>query len=284
MDPVCFAIHRAAGTLSPALRADLQWRRSRAANDFAMRVVDALVRPGEVVVDVGAAWGLYACRLARSVGRQGKVHAFEPNPTYQRPLQRLARRFPQLQVHSVALSSQAGDATLHVPHIADRMVDEMATLVPPRRRDWEVGTRARVTVRRLDDVVEAEKGPVAFVKCDVEGHELEVMDGGKEVLSSRPTILMEIEQRHHDEPISQVFARLEQLGYRLFAVRPEGLSPLGDFDVETDQTAHFRRKADPCSGEPAEYVKDFLLMAEGKRPPGRLLASRAPGRGPTGQA
>ena len=129
MDPVGFAIHRAAGALSPALRADLQWRRSRAANDFAMLVVEALVQRGEVVVDVGAAWGLYACRLARSVGRHGKVYAFEPNPTYQRPLQRLARRFPQLQVHSVALSSQAGDAALHVPHIADRMINEMATAI-----------------------------------------------------------------------------------------------------------------------------------------------------------
>lgn len=274
-----FAIHRAAGALSPALRADLQWRRSRAADDFAMVVVDTLVQRGEVVVDVGAGWGLYACRLARSVGRRGKVHAFEPNPTYQRPLQRLARRFPQLQVHSVALSNEAGDAALHVPHIADRMINEMATLVPPRRREWEVGTRARVTVRRLDDIVEAEDRPVAFVKCDVEGHELEVVEGGSEVLSSRPTILMEIEQRHHDQPISQVFARLEQLGYRLFAVRPDGLSPLDDFDVEADQTAHFRRKADPCSGEPAEYVKDFLLLAEGTHPPGRLLAPRAPEAG-----
>lgn len=277
MDPVGFAIHRAAGALSPALRADLQWRRSRATDDFAMRVVDTLVQPGEVVVDVGAAWGLYACRLARSVGRRGKVHAFEPNPVYRRPLQRLARRFPQMEVHSFALSNEAGDGLLHVPHIADRTINEMATLVPPRRREWAVGTRAQVTVRRLDDVLKGEGGPVAFVKCDVEGHELEVVDGGREVLSSKPTILMEIEQRHHDQPISQVFARLEQLGYRLFAVRPEGLSPLDDFDVEADQTAHFRRKADPHSGEPAQYVKDFLLLPEGKGPPGRLLAPRAPG-------
>lgn len=92
-----FAIHRAAGTLSPALRADLQWWRSRAANKLPMRVVDTLVQPGEVVVDVGAAWGLYACRLSRSVGRQGK----EPHVPAATPAPRPA--IPQLQVHSVAL-------------------------------------------------------------------------------------------------------------------------------------------------------------------------------------
>lgn len=271
MDPVGFAIHRLAGAVSPALAADLQWRRTRA-SDFALRIVDTLVRPGDVVVDVGAAWGLYAYRLIHLVGGQGTVHVFEPNPIYRQALERLDKKYPQLHLHTVALSNAAREAILHVPNIADKMVHEMATLAPPQRREWEVGSRLQVSVRRLDDVVIAGESSVAFIKCDVEGHELEVMDGGRDVLSSRPAILMEIEQRHHNEPISQVFARLEALGYHLFPVRPEGLSPLASFDVNTDQLAHLLRSTYSECREPPAYVKDFLLLPEGKHPCPSLLA------------
>lgn len=235
-----------------------------------MRVVDAIVRPGDVVLDIGAAWGLYASRLAQLVGRTGSVHVFEPNPVYQAPLEALARRLPQLVLHNVALSDHSGEAMLHVPTIGTKMIEEMATLRPAESRGWEVGARRRVPVCRLDDLAMPDR--VSFVKCDVEGQELEVVEGATKLLDGRPIILMEIEQRHHDDPIEQVFERLEALGYDLFAVRPEGLTALADFDVEADQAVHLRRKASPESSEPADYVKDFVLCPKGTRTLEKLLA------------
>lgn len=44
-----------------------------AAGEFAMRVVDTLVDPGEFVFDIGGAWRLYAKRFAPLVGRAGSV-------------------------------------------------------------------------------------------------------------------------------------------------------------------------------------------------------------------
>lgn len=85
-----------------------------------MRVVDALVRPGDVVLDIGGAWGLYANRLAQLVGRTGTVQVFEPNPAYHAPLKALASRWPQVQIHTVALSDHSGEALLHVPDIGTR--------------------------------------------------------------------------------------------------------------------------------------------------------------------
>lgn len=98
------------------------------------------------------------------------------------------------------------------------------------------------------------------------------MEGATKLLDARPTILREIEQRHHDDRIERVFERLEALGYDLFAVRSEGLTPLADFDVEADQAAHLRRRASTESGEPTEYVKDFVLWRKGAPALEELLA------------
>jgi FkbM family methyltransferase len=260
MDLVGAAIHRA-DKVSPALKARLWWSRSRRSGDFAMRVVDAMVQPGQVVVDVGAAWGLYSARFAHLVGRAGIVHAFEPNPTYAPPLKSLARSTPQLRVHLRALSDHVGAATLHVPEIANSLVHEMAMLSSPTERGWGVGAEWPVVLDRLDNVATQ----ADFVKCDVEGHELAVLAGAPKLLASHPPVLVEVEQRHHDEPLSEVFAAFRAMGYEPWAVRPGGLVPLEDFDVDADQLAHLRSKASPTEGEPVEYVKDFLLV-EGEPP------------------
>lgn len=268
MDPVGSVIHRVVGRLSPSLKAALLWRRAIAAGDFAMRVVDALVLPGDLVLDIGAASGLYANRLARLVGRLGEVHAFEPNPVYRRQLYAAAERLPQLHVHTIALSDEEGEAELNVPEIGSRLIHDMGTLVPPSDRPWEVGIRQRVPLARLDNVIPGLRP--AFVKCDVEGHELAVLEGGRTVLGHRPPILMEIEQRHHDRPITEVFTYIKAMGYVVFPVRPQGVVPLSDFDVTSDQMEHLN-KPSAKSGEPPEYVKDFLLFPEGSSLP-RALA------------
>jgi FkbM family methyltransferase len=55
-------------------------------------LVDELVSGGEVAVDVGANFGLFARRLARLVGRAGHVHLFEPHPGHHEQLSRFASR------------------------------------------------------------------------------------------------------------------------------------------------------------------------------------------------
>jgi FkbM family methyltransferase len=151
-----------------------------------------------------------ADRLAHLVGRTGTVQVFEPNHVYHASLEALANRWPQVQIHTVVLADHSGEALLHVPDIGTRMIEEMATPSPAESRGWEVGARRRVPVRRLDDLVVPDR--VSFIKCDVEGHALQILEGGSDLVSRRPTMLVEIEQRHHDEPIQLVLEHLQDLG------------------------------------------------------------------------
>ena len=45
-----------------------------------------MVGRGNVVVDIGAARGLWSARLLQLVGAKGRVHAFEPLPKHEKHL------------------------------------------------------------------------------------------------------------------------------------------------------------------------------------------------------
>lgn len=241
---------------APGPTAHLTWAIKRRQGGRALTAVDALVTRGDAVVDVGANWGLYAARLAKLVGAHGQVDAFEPHPVHAGTLNALARARPQLRVHAMALASEAGTAELHVPIVAGRHVTALASLgVPAASVEHDV---VAVPVDTLDATLSGRRGP-SFVKIDVEGLELEVLRGGERTLrATRPTLLVEIEQRHLDTPIDDTFGYLRQLGYAGHFFRPDGVAPLEDFDVERDQLAYLTPAISEY-GMPSAYVTDFLF-------------------------
>ena len=214
------------------------------------------MRPGDAVVDAGANWGLYSARLARIVGRGGAVDAFEPHPAHAGTLHALAARSPQLTIHAAALSSRPGTARLFVPIVAGRPVTALARLdAPPPGVEHDV---VDVQVTTLDDALSGRRPP-SFVKIDVEGQELALLRGAARMLrATRPTLLVEIEQRHQERPIAETFALLAQHGYAGHYFSPGGLVPIEQFDVERDQLAHVRPGVSEY-GMPAGYVADFLF-------------------------
>ena len=64
-----------------------------------------LVKPRQVVVDIGMHVGYYATLFACLVGEEGKVHAFEPTPSTREIAQRNLRGFSQVTVHPQAVWS-----------------------------------------------------------------------------------------------------------------------------------------------------------------------------------
>src|SRR6186713_2465665 len=60
------------------------------------RLFDALIKPGDTVVEVGANIGYFTCRYAKLTGPRGRVLAFEPNPMVLPILQRNVRRHSQV--------------------------------------------------------------------------------------------------------------------------------------------------------------------------------------------
>jgi hypothetical protein len=161
-----------------------------------------------------------------------------------------------VEVHALALSDSAGKADLHVPRENGRSMAAVGRLAPIAGVESET---IAVDTARLDDVLSDDAARVAFVKCDVEGHELAVLRGAAKTLAeARPALLVEIERRHAGERMDETFAYLAELGYEGFAIGPDGPMPLGDFDVERDQLA-FLGDSFETGTMPSAYVHDFFF-------------------------
>ncbi len=141
-------------------------------------VMDAVLRPGETVLDIGANFGVTGLFAAKKVGPTGKVHLFEPQPLVAQCLRTslLINGYAHAQVHECALSDHSGFADMAV---VDPTNMGMTTLAP--QNGSAPAGKLRV---RLEDAGEYVRAlgcsRVPLVKLDVEGHEgiiLESMRG-----------------------------------------------------------------------------------------------------------
>lgn len=223
-----------------------RWKLDRAEIAFVRRCL----APGDTAVDIGAHKGAYAYWMHRAVTPGGRVVCFEPQPALAAYLGRMkaALRLERLEVEPLALSSRAGTMTLTVPGGGTSPSGTLeAGLVAGEHAAYPV----RVTT--LDEHLGPE-APVRLIKCDVEGHELEVFRGAERLLRARRPILMfECEARHHtrDTP-AEVFAYLAGLGYAGRFFTREGLQPLAAFDPA--------RHGDPAS---PQYANNFAFEVAG---------------------
>jgi hypothetical protein len=90
---------------------------------------------------------------------------------------------------------------------------------------------------------------VSFIKIDVEGFELEVIDGAAETLRrEHPAMLVEIDESQNGVPLDEAIGRIEAFDYDTYYARDDALVP-------------FRAKP----GEPAP-TNNFIFLPAGQAP------------------
>lgn len=193
-------------------------------------------------LDIGANIGIYSLYFSRVFDN---VHAFEPVSEITRHLE--SANISNLTIHNVAVSALAGELELNIPIIRGRSRPALASL---EDRDGPVASR-RVPVVTIDSLGFEH---VDLIKVDVEGHELSVIEGARDTLSRcRPIILIEIEQRHIDRPIVDVFQRIQQLGFVGSFITNGEEHQIDEFDVVKHQFL-----VDGMPGK--EYVNNFIFL------------------------
>jgi FkbM family methyltransferase len=152
-----------------------------------------LVRPGDVVWDVGANVGLFTFAAAGLSGDAGLVVAVEPDPFLVGLLRRSARQRPAGQARVEVVPAVVSDA-LGLRHLCIARRGRNSNYVEGAGRSQAGGERERqwtpsVTLDSLLGVF----APPTLLKVDVEGHELPVLAGGRRLLAEyRPTVLCEV--------------------------------------------------------------------------------------------
>jgi len=202
------------------------WRKDLAKCDPPLfDAADELVRPGDVVWDVGANVGLFTFAAAARAGATGRVLAVEADQWLVSLLRRSASCQPAssaaVSVLSAAVSDRVGVAEFCIAK-RGRCSNYLRGLGGSqtggeRERQW-------VITVTLDWLLGWFPAP-AVLKIDIEGAEVLARRGAERVLGeARPRLLLEV----YDENADEVGAILHGYGYRLFdaEARPEGRTPL----------------------------------------------------------
>lgn len=178
-----------------------------------------------VIVDAGANRGAWSSALHTRIAHlQPSYYLLEPSSGCQEALNALA--IPYAHPIQVAVGAREEEATL----LSDQSGSEAASLY--LRRDTflqsEQPPRAeRVTIRTIDALMaELEIPNIDFLKIDVEGHELAVLQGAKRALESASIRALAFEfgsgQINSRTYFHDFWDLLHPLGYRLYRILPGG--------------------------------------------------------------
>jgi FkbM family methyltransferase len=173
-------------------------------------VLGELVRPGDVVYDIGAHAGFSALMFARLATSTGRVYAFEPSPlTFERLRHNVALNdAPAVTLVNAGAWDSEGRLRLTEKSSWSRVIDDGATTDVPV---------SDIHLLRLDDFAYRDgQYPATLLKIDIEGNAARCLAGAREMLRcARPRVLLEI---HDAAEARDCRAILRDHGYELQAL------------------------------------------------------------------
>ena len=183
------------------------------------RVMQSLLSPGATFVDVGANFGTFSLLGSRLVGVSGKVIAIEAQA-----------RLTAMIAESVASS---GVTNCEIVNAAAGKDEGTATLLVPRDDSGRAGyfegfsgksahDKVAVKVKPLDEILSGTaRGMQVMVKIDVEGSEMDVIDGAPRTIAElRPAMMIELNPwsaAAAGRSTSEIIDRLVSFGYGSFS-------------------------------------------------------------------
>jgi FkbM family methyltransferase len=174
------------------------------------------------VVDIGANEGAFTAGVL-AVAPEASIVAVEPGPG---PRERLRARFAgrsNVEVVAAAVARESGRATFHLT-----AHDHGSSLRQPRGESrerlgagWDVLDRIEVPTLSLADLLTDRE--VDVVKIDVQGSELDVLQGGREALARAQAVLLEMNffsQYEGDATFDALHREMTGLAFELVNVSP----------------------------------------------------------------
>lgn len=236
----------------------------------------AILRPGDVALDIGANVGVFSVAMGLAVGSSGRVLAFEPQPSMFALLERnLARHgLTHAEAHRAIVHSTEGESEfldMRQPP-PGRMVNFGAFGIGTRTYA-SFGATVPTPVRSVDGL-RLER--CDLIKIDVEGSESHALAGAERTLAAcRPVLSVECDQ---PEPLAPSIDRLLADGYRLWRFRGTNMraanpkrAPIGGhaaiavlmllaIPAERQEVAE---RVDPANLQPVPDLATFRRLSQG---------------------
>jgi FkbM family methyltransferase len=176
------------------------------------------LQPGWVVYDVGANIGYISLLLARAVGPQGQVHAFEALPEN---LERLRHHVgangleTRVRVNAVAVAAESGPVTFLIGPSGS-----MGKVSGSAGREGQHRSAIQVESISLDDYIyRLGNPPPQAIKMDIEGGEVLALKGmGRILAEARPLVFLEL---HGPQAARVAWDTFNQAGYKICRMQPD---------------------------------------------------------------
>ena len=169
----------------------------------------------DIVWDVGANIGYFTQKFAEKVGENGKVYAFEPAPNTFLSLVNNCSNYKNITCKNIALSNESGNLAFRDSGINN---DPTTGIV-----NFDTPNAIQVTVATGDELILTKSVPIpTIIKIDVEGYELEVIKGMKEMLNNQlvkkifiEIHFFELNKRGMETGANEIIQNLVESGFKV---------------------------------------------------------------------
>lgn len=190
-----------------------------------IKFLRTFIKPGMKVIDIGANHGLYALTIAKMIGEQGKLWAFEPTATTHACLKQSIydNKLNNVELIQAGLSDRIRKAKFFTgPN------SELNSL---SKESASGDLCETILLLTLDHCAKKYQwGEIDFIKLDAEGEESNILKEGKKFLSSASPLIM-FELKHGDSVNLSLINRFDRLGYESYRLLP-GINVLVPFNPD----------------------------------------------------
>lgn len=209
-----------------------------------------LVPNPRVVLDCGAGKGWFAKEAFNLWPNMGALHSFEPASRFNQVLKIVNDRH---FIHRIALGNENGDKVLYTTHGEES--NSLLEYLPdgPLNKVHAVVGHEVVECRTLDEVVSDGAELVDVLKLDVQGAELQVLEGAKNLIAAaRPVIYCEVsfQPLYQNHPLLEtVDEYLDFLGYKRVGLYRSPMPDLWGDALYVPKDFKLRKKDGPADGK-----------------------------------
>ena len=177
------------------------------------KMVQRILRKGNVVVDIGANIGYYALMEARLVGKRGKVYAIEPSPSNLDSLKNNIKlnNYENIETYQIGIGDKEGIIKMYLSPYSN-----LNSLILLKNRKIIDIINIRVTT--LDNFLKNKKYP-DLIRMDVEGYEYRIIKGMRNTLQAKKPLKLFIELHPHIMKKKQTIYVLKTLMTHSFEVK-----------------------------------------------------------------
>ncbi len=162
------------------------------------------LKSGDTFVDIGANIGLMSLTAKKSVGSNGNVWSFEANPKTYAILEKNIELNEMLGIRAFECGLGAEKETLNL--FDNWSINRGAASTVVR---GENASSTEISILPLDQIVAGQSISVDMIKIDVEGMEIDVLNGAeKTILENRPLLIVEFSAERKEGGRSELYTKL----------------------------------------------------------------------------